>query len=425
MPTLLQINTVINSGSTGHIAEDIGRLAIANGWESYIAYGRKALPSASHLIRIGNKADVLWHVLVTRLFDLHGLASHGATKRFVRQIKRINPDVIHLHNIHGYYLNYKILFNYLAKSGTPVVWTMHDCWAATGHCPYYTFVQCVVWRSPEGCRHCPQKKGYPQSLLLSAAAYNFKCKKKYFNLLAENQLTIVTPSKWLSEEIAKSYLGHYRRMVINNGIDLDVFKPSGIKKNASGKFTILGVASVWDERKGLSDFIKLADLLHDDEEIVLVGLSEKQIDSLPKDKSIRGIRRTESQKELAELYSSAVCFVNPTYEDTFPTTNIEALACGTPVVTYRTGGSPEIIDGQTGFVVEQGDIPAIRVCVDTIEKQSKSESSEKCRARALRLFAKEERFMEYIKLYSSIVKKTSGGGYNCRVVSEKAVKYAA
>ena len=180
MPKLLQINTVINSGSTGRIAEDIGKLAMQNGWESYIAFGRNPRPSASHVIQIGSRFDVLWHVLVTRLFDLHGLASRRATKKFVRQIEKIRPDVIHLHNIHGYYLNYKILFRYLVKSGTPVVWTMHDCWPVTGHCPHYTFAKCVVRTSEKGCRRCPQKRRYPASLLFSNAAYNFRCKKTYF-----------------------------------------------------------------------------------------------------------------------------------------------------------------------------------------------------------------------------------------------------
>lgn len=404
MPTLLQINTVINSGSTGRIAEDIGRIAIANGWESYIAFGRNPRSSASHAIRIGSRLDVLLHVLATRLFDLHGLASRRATKRLVRQIERIRPDVIHLHNIHGYYLNYKILFRYLAASGTSVVWTMHDCWAATGHCPHYTFVQCIVWQSERGCRRCPQKKSYPKSVLFSNAAHNFRCKRKYFNLLPESQLTIVTPSRWLSDEIGKSYLGHYRRTVINNGIDLEIFKPSeppftariGRLKN---KKIILGVASVWDERKGLADFIKLADLLREDEEIVLVGLSEKQMLALPKDKRIRGIKRTESQEELAALYSAALCFVNPTYEDTFPTTNLEALACGTPVVTYRTGGSPEAVDEETGFVVEPDDMEEIRSSLDKLKKMDSIMLSSKCRNRAEQFFNKNECFKKYMRLY--------------------------
>ena len=404
MPTLLQINSVANTGSTGHIAEDIGRLAIANGWKSYIAYGRKALTSQSNLIRIGNKFDVLWHVFMTRFFDLHGLASRRATKKFIQQIEQIKPDVIHLHNIHGYYLNYKILFNYLAKCGKPVVWTMHDCWAATGHCSHYTFVKCIVWQSDRGCKHCSQKKGYPTSILFSNAAYNFKQKKRYFNLLREDQLTIVTPSKWLSDEIGKSHLGHYKRIVINNGIDLDIFKPVENTEQGNKKI-ILGVASVWDERKGLEDFIKLSNLLNADEEIILVGLSEKQIESLPKDKNIHGIRRTESQRQLAELYAKAICFVNPTYEDTFPTTNLEALACGTPVITYRTGGSTEAVDEATGFVVEQGDIKSIREYITAIENTGKPYFSQSCQSRAENLFNKIERFDEYINLYNQVIEK--------------------
>ena len=403
MLKLLQINSVANTGSTGHIAEDIGKLAILNGWESYIAYGRKALPSASNLIRIGNKLDIFLHVLITRVFDIHGLASRHPTKELIRKIDQINPNVIHLHNIHGYYLNYKILFKFLAKRETPVVWTMHDCWALTGHCSHYTLKKCLMWQSKEGCKHCPQKKEYPSALVLSNAAYNFKCKKKYFNLLSEKQLTIVTPSKWLSDEIGKSYLCHYKRVVINNGINLDVFKSIASQKAVNKKFIILGVASVWDEHKGFADFLKLADLLRNDEEIVLVGLSEKQIRSLPREKKIRGIRRTENQQQLVELYSQSLCFVNPTYEDTFPTTNIEALACGTPVITYKTGGSPEIIDEETGFVVEQGDLDSIRTNIDKLKQVSCKSISQKCRVRAENLYNKNACFSEYIKLYQSLI----------------------
>ena len=416
MPTLLQINTVINSGSTGHIAEELGKLAIANGWKSYIAYGRNPRPTASIPIKIGSRLDVLFHVLVTRLFDLHGLASRRATKRLVRQIEEIKPDVIHLHNIHGYYLNYKILFTYLAHSGVPVVWTMHDCWAATGHCPYYTFVQCIVWQTREGCRKCPQKRGYPKSVLFSNAAYNFKCKRKYFNLLSEKQLTLVCPSKWLSGEMAKSYLGHYRREVINNGIDLDVFKPSASNADGGKKFIILGVASVWDSRKGLADFVRLSAFLGDDEEIVLIGLSESQIRNLPK--KIRGISRTENQQELVKWYSKATVFVNPTYEDNFPTTNIEAIACGTPVITYRVGGSPEIIDEATGFVVPAGDIDGVYMRIKEIERNGKDTYSARCIERAQKHYDKARQFGKYIELYNEcIAKNNTGGGYYCRVIS--------
>lgn len=403
MPRLLQINSVVNSGSTGHIAENIGKYVLANGWESYIAYGRNPRPSASNLIRIGTKFDVLFHVLVTRLFDLHGLASGRATKKLVDDIKRIKPDVIHLHNIHGYYLNYKILFSYLAESKIPVVWTMHDCWAATGHCPHYTFVRCVVWTTNNGCRKCPQKKSYPKSMLFSAAAYNFKYKKKYFNLIDEKQLTIVCPSKWLADELGKSYLAQYRRLVIHNGIDFGVFQPTNnlIDSTAkvSNKKIILGVASVWDHRKGLEDFVKLANLLDDDMEIVLVGVSSKQQQVLPR--KIVGIQRTENQQELARLYSQALVFVNPTYEDTFPTTNLESLACGTPVITYRTGGSPEAIDENTGYIVEVGNVDGIKDAIKKVDSLGKTCFTENCIKRAKEFFQKEIFTEKYLKLYQS------------------------
>ena len=398
MPTLLQINSVANTGSTGHIAEDIGRLAIKNGWKSYIAYGRKALPSQSHLIRVGNTLDILWHALVTRLFDLHGLSSRRATKKFIKQIEKLNPDVIHLHNIHGYYLNYKILFEYLSKCGKPVVWTLHDCWAFTGHCPHYAYIKCSAFQSEEGCKRCPLKMFYPKSILFSNVAYNFGQKKKYFNLLGQDQLTLVTPSKWLSDEIAKSYLGHYKRVVINNGIDLDVFKPAE-KSAPNNKKIILGVASVWDERKGLADFIKLAALLQTDEEIILVGLSESQIKSLPKDKNIHGIRRTESQQELAELYSKALVYFNASVEETFGMTCAEALACGTPVIAYNSTAVPETISNETGIVVEPNNIQKVYEAFQYIKQKGKHSYTNACRERAVKLYEKTERFEEYIKLY--------------------------
>lgn len=399
---ILQINSVLNTGSTGHIAEDIGRLIIQHNWTSYIAYGRKAFPSTSNVIRIGTKIGILYHVGMTRIFDNHGLLSVIATLNFINKINKIKPDIIHLHNIHGYYLNYKILFKYLAKSGIPVVWTMHDCWALTGHCSYYTFVKCEQWQTAEGCKRCSQKRSYPKSIIFSNATRNFKNKKKYFNLLQERQLTIVAPSQWLCNEVTKSYLGHYRHIVINNGIDLSIFKPILSKNVFFAKKVVLGVASVWDERKGLDDFIKLSFLLEDDEEILLVGLSDKQIKTLPKDRNIRGLSRTENQQQLAELYSNSVVFVNPTYEDTFPTTNIESLACGTPVITYNTGGSPEIIDGKTGFVVDRGNINKIYECIKTIMKEGREKYINNCVERTRCFFNKENNFEKYISLYQEI-----------------------
>ncbi|WP_027727323.1 glycosyltransferase [Treponema sp. C6A8] len=401
MYKLLQINTIINSGSTGHIAESLGEFVIADGWESYIAYGRNPRESASHSIKIGNKFDIFWHVFVTRVFDLHGLASLGATKKLIRKIETIKPDVIHLHNIHGYYLNYKILFNYLAIKGIPIVWTMHDCWAITGHCPHYTFVKCKEWQFKEGCRTCPQKKRYPSCILFSNVAYNFRNKRKYFNLLAENQLTIVTPSKWLSDEMGKSFLKHYSRKVIYNGINIDVFKPYPITQ-INEKNIILGVASVWNEEKGLNDFLELSKLIDDEYEIVLIGVEDKIIKELPE--NIKGIKRTESKEELAQWYSRSLCYFNASVEETFGMTCIEAQACGTPVVAYNSTAIPETFSENTGIMVETRNIKKVYEAIKTIEINGKKFYSDSCRNFVVSNFNEKNKFQQYIELYKELTK---------------------
>jgi glycosyltransferase involved in cell wall biosynthesis len=288
------------------------------------------------------------HGLQTRIFDNHGMASKIATKKLIKQIKQINPNIIHLHNIHGYYLNYAILFEYLNELNIPIVWTLHDCWSITGHCTYFSFVGCNKWKSE--CYSCPQKKSYPTSWFIDRSKENFRLKKKHFTSLSN--MTIVPVSNWLSDLIKESYLHKYPIRTIHNGIDLSVFKPSDSEKfksmyNIQNKFILLGVANKWELRKGLKDFVELSNLLDSDYKIVLVGLSRKQIEQLPD--NILGIERTESVEGLAEIYSAGDVFLNPTYEDNFPTTNLEALACGTPVITYETGGSPEAIDESTGI----------------------------------------------------------------------------
>lgn len=348
---ILQINSVCGIGSTGRIATDIHNILIKQGHESYIAYGRNLPKNCDNTIRIGTIIGNYIHVAKTRIFDKHGFGSILATKKLINKIKDINPDIIHLHNIHGYYINIKILFNYLKLANKPVVWTLHDCWSFTGHCAYFDYVGCEKWKS--GCYSCPEKKAYPRSLIVDNSIHNFKIKKKIFT--GVKNLTIVTPSQWLANLVQKSFLNEYPVKIINNGINLNIFKPnkSDFRKkfNLYGKFIILGVAGVWDRRKGLKHFIEMADKVSKDEVIVLVGLTEKQINQVPK--NIIGITRTDNVEELVDIYSSADVFVNPTLEDNFPTTNLEALACGTPVVTFDTGGSPEsIVNLKTGIVIE-------------------------------------------------------------------------
>ena len=405
MPPLLQINSVANTGSTGRIAEGIGQTAIKAGWKSFIAYGRYANPSQSDLIKIGNKWDVYNHVLQTRLFDRHGLASKSATKKFIQQIEEIKPDIIHLHNIHGYYLNYPILFEYLSKTNIPVVWTLHDCWSFTGHCAHWAFTGCDKWET--GCNRCIQQKSYPSSWFIDRSEQNYKDKRDAFTSFPN--ITFVPVSDWLGNFIPNTFMKDYPVYRIYNGIDLSVFQPRNNKKEVfqqyqiATKHCVLAVTNVWTVSKGYNDLKKISTLLGDDYTLVMVGVNEKQQKELPA--NIKGILRTENIIQLADLYAATDVFVNPTYADSFPTTNLEALACGTPVITYRTGGSPEAISPETGFVVEQGDIQGMVIAIEKICQEGKSTYSKACRDRAVRYFNKEERFQEYINLYNQILSK--------------------
>ena len=349
---VLQINSVCGIRSTGRICTDLADVLLQDGHECMIAYGRESVPEKYRKIavRIGNDLDAKMHALQSRIFDNAGFGSKRATEKFIDWVKKYDPDIIHLHNIHGYYINIEVLFKYLAESNKPVIWTLHDCWAFTGHCAYYSYVKCDKWKT--GCFNCPQKKRYPSSLLWDASKQNWQKKKALFTSV--KNMTLVTPSKWLANEVKKSFLSNYPMKVIANGIDLDVFKPTPSdfkeKNGLVGKKIILGVASSWSECKGLKDFIELSKILDEKYKIVLVGLSGNQIKELQE--NVMAISRTNNVKELAEIYTAADIFFNPTYEDTFPTVNLEAQACGTPVITYRTGGSVESVPEKN--VVEQG-----------------------------------------------------------------------
>ena len=407
MKRLLQINPVVRvSTSTGRIMQEIGELAMQNGWESYVAYskGRDGIRTcASHTIPIGNKWDTWMHGLETRLLDRHGLASVSVTYDFIKHLKEISPDIVHIHNIHGYFLNYPVLFEYLSKSGIPVVWTVHDCWLYTGHCYYYSYIQCNKWES--GCGDCPQKRKFPASWWLDRSARNYQDKQEAFTSMPYGKLTIVPVSDWIRREMSRSFLKGYPFRVIHNGIDTEVFTVYGAeevkrKYGWQGKHVLLGVASIWSEEKGLPDFIKLAQQLRDDEMIVLVGVTEEQKSQLPQ--NVYGIRRTENIRELAQLYSAADVFVNPTWQDNYPTVNMEAIACGTPVVTYRTGGSVEAVTEDTGFIVEQGDVKGLLDSVRVIEQYGKHYYVDRCRKYALANFRKEDRYADYLNLYEEL-----------------------
>lgn len=364
---ILMINSVCGIGSTGRICTDLATELEKNGYEVKIAYGRGKVPKQfeKYAVRIGTDLDVKLHGIKARIQDASGFGSKRVTDKFVQWIKYYDPDIIHLHNIHGYYINIESLFNYLKRCNKKIIWTIHDCWSFTGHCAYFDYANCDKWKFQ--CQKCEQKREYPRSSVLDRSKYNFILKKKLFTDIPN--VTIIVPSKWLKELVKQSFLKEYPIKVIYNGIDVSVFRPlkSDIYKkyNCEDKKIILGVAGVWDRRKGLNSFVTLSQLLPDEYQIVLIGLSKEQLSDIPI--NIIGIERTESVQELSQFYSAADVFVNPTLEDNYPTTNIEAIACGTPVISYRTGGSGESAS-KYGMVVKKGDINALKAAIIKVSK---------------------------------------------------------
>lgn len=393
MPILLQINVTANWGSTGKIAEAIGRSAMEKGWESYIAYGRMMNPSNSKLIKIGSKVDNYIHFACNRLLDMEGRSSCKATKSLVRQIAEIKPDVVHLHNIHDHFLNYRILFEYLNQTNIKVVWTFHDCWAFTGHCYHFVQQNCMKWQKE--CSDCVQRNKF-----VDRSRENFQLKNRLF--AGCKNLTIVPCSEWIGDFVKESFLKDKRIHVIHNGVDLNTFKMlSGDKslRVEQGSFRIVAVSNVWLPYKGIFDIFKLRRILSDDYEITMVGLAKEQLKILPA--GIRGVTRTQNVEELVHLYNEADVLINPTYADTFPTVNLEALACGTPVITYHTGGSPEAVDARTGVVVEQGNVDMLAEVIRRMKAQPLF--SVDCRKRAEEYFDKHKCFMEYVRLYEELI----------------------
>lgn len=392
---IFQINSTCGYGSTGRIAVQIQKTVENNGGEGIIAFGRGNAPDGVNSYRIGSDLDVKLHGVFSRITDRQGFYSSSATKKLVERIKEYNPDIIHLHNIHGYYLNVKMLFDFLNKYNKPVVWTLHDCWAFTGHCAYFSSEGCDRWKS--GCYSCPLKKEYPASLIADNSKKNYDEKKKLFTNL--KNATIVTPSKWLSEIAEESFLGKYPIKVIYNGIDISCFKPTQSdfkeKYGIADKKIILGVASVWEKRKGLYDFYKLSEMISDEYIIVLVGLNDTQMDELPK--GIIGIKRTNSVRELAEIYTAAEVFVNTSREETMGLTTVEAMACGTPAVVYNATAVPEAVTENSGIVIEIDDIDALLAAIKSV-----SFSRKDCINRASD-FEMNKQYQKYYDLYMDII----------------------
>jgi len=435
---ILQINTVCGTGSTGKIAAGIMRLGIENDFDMYYAYGRGDNPnkaaarcgvpddydSSLHFFKIGNVWDFGIHVLSNFFRGNSGFASKRVTLNFLKWVDEIKPDIIHLHNIHGFYLNIELLFAYIKDKNIKVIWTLHDCWPFTGQCAFYDYADCSKWRldieGNKGCNNCPiYRSSYPYSLFKDNSIENFAQKRKCFSGVED--LTIVTPSKWLAGEINKSFLNVYPVKVIHNGIDTGIFSREEENKNEKllDDRYIIGVANIWEARKGLDTFYQLAKENDFPYKIVLVGLSRKQRNQIINDTCFRNrivpIERTANQNELARWYRGAEAFINPTFEDNFPTTNIEALACGTPVITYDTGGSSEALlekgdtnndkkhdfdDVKTGLAIQKGNYRELYKNIIKLYNKEIHFDRENCKKRGC-VFSQEEKLIEYIYLYNN------------------------
>lgn len=350
---VLFLNAVCGTGSTGRIVTDLAALLRSQGDTAKVAFGvgqaRNVPPGDA--IQINTPLGYYAHNALSRLTDHTGLYSAPQTRRLLQEIEAFDPDLIHIHNLHGYYVNYQLLMDALSRTGKPLVMTLHDCWTFTGHCTH--FGSCDQWKTQ--CRHCPRLRRYPICYTRGDVARNFSRKEAAFT--APETLHIVAPCRWLAELASQSFLGKHPIHVIPNGVDTTLFCPTPGAELPTGKPSLLGVANVWDDSKGLFDFAALSQLLGQDYQLVLVGLTPKQRRALPP--GILGLGRTESPRQLAQLYTAAALFVNPTYEDTFPTVNLEAQACGTPVVTYATGGAPETLLPGLGRTVPRGDVEAL------------------------------------------------------------------
>lgn len=411
MKTLLQIDICRNSGSTGKISEDIGKLAIQRGWNSYKAYSYvldDRRESDNILIPVGDKAGYYLSIIETRLFDNHclGLSNKRGTEELIKTIEEIKPDIIQLHDIKGYFLNIRILFEYLAKRDIPIVWTVHSCWQFTGHCGHFDYLGCERWKT--GCYKCPGKKQYPTSWLLDRSKKNWEEKRELFT--GVSNITLVPVSNWLSNLIGESFLKDLPRQVIYNGIDTNVFKPMENYGNLveqyglHNKIVLLAAATAWGEKKGFNDYLKLREYLSDDYIIVLIGLKPELTASLPR--GIVGISKTNDQEELAKWYSLADVVLNLSYEETFGLTTVEGFGCGTPSVVYNKTASPELISKGVGYVVDAGNIQAVADAVNhLIKDNSKDYYRDNCRKYALAKFDKENNFNKYIELYDTLLEK--------------------
>lgn len=418
MPKLLIINVALNWGSTGRIAEQVGSLAKDNGWNVMIAHGaRYQNPTQFSHYQVSSSFEEKMHWGISQFWDGQGRGSWFATKRLLKEIDAFQPDVVHMHVIHGYYINYGLIMNYFKEKNIPVVWTLHDCWAFTGHCAYFTAANCEKWKTQ--CGQCPIPHDFPNTYLDRSKA-NYNRKKQVYGDM--QNLVLAPVSQWLGDLVKESFLGKHEIQVVYNGIDVDVFKPSvsNFKKKLGieGKYLLLGVAQGFDERKGLKDFFKLSEMLPEGYQVVLLGAMEEEIAIAPK--SVIALPKTESLQELVEAYSAADVLLSLSYEETFGLTPVEAMACGTPAIVYNNTAQPEHITPETGFVVENGDLDTLVTRIKTLCENGKANYSEACRERAVNVYNKDNCYNMYITIFDKLFNEKSNNIRNIRPASSRS-----
>lgn len=392
---VVAINTVASADNApGRIMTGICTAIADAGHEAIAVYGRGKAPDAGVIrsVRMGSDAAVLCHTLMSRLTDSEGLHSECATRQLIRVLDREQPDIIHLHNLHGHYLNYPSLVSWINSVGIPVVWTLHDCWPMTGHCAYYH--DCRKWLS--GCNDCRQLSYYPKSVLLCRSGRNFRMKRMLFGSI--RNLTVVAVSRWLADEVGRSFLGDNPVRVIPNGVETDCFKPH-VAAIGNRRFTILGVASRWERRKGLDTFIRLAPHLEGWGEIILVGVDRHE----PLPRPVKAIGRITSPQELSRVYSCADLFINPSKAETFGMTTVEAMACGTPVIVNNSTALPECVAHDTGIVVDTGNIDALLRSINEIRSKGKAHYSARCISHIRDNYSIKRMTDAYLSLYNSVL----------------------
>lgn len=386
-PKILFINSVCGFGSTGRLASDLSQM---EGFETLVCYGRKKDFANVNSYRFANFFDNAFGALNTILLGRNIDICTNATQRLIKKIKEFKPDIIHMHNIHGYYLNTEMLFNFFKEYNKPVLWSLHDCWSMTGYCPHFDYIGCDKYKTE--CKDCPYGFAYPFSIFKQNVTSEFYKKKELFNNF--DKLTIVSTSDWTSSIIKQSILKDCKVVKVNNGLILDQFKQT---KPKNDKFTVLACSSIWTKEKGIDELNKIIPLLDKDIEVIVVGFQSDKVNGC------KAIKRTNNRKQLIDLYSASHLFINPTLQETFGMVNVEALACGTPVITYKTGGSPETIDEKTGIVIDKKDYKAMANTINSL-KNNYYFKAEDCIERS-KVFAVENMYEGYRKLYESLLAK--------------------